>query len=127
MTTTQAHGGGFDDWLDAIEAGDPFYLESPEGDTVLPPRRVAPATGSRDLTRRRLPDGGVVTAHTVVHVGAPRYQSEVPYVTAVATFGPVRVTGLVRGVEPGDVETGMPVGLSVVEVGGERTVALEPR
>jgi hypothetical protein len=124
---TAPPGADFDEWLDAVAAGEPFYLEGPEGDAWLPPRRICPATGSRDLTRRPLPDGGAVVSHTVVHVAAPRYQSEVPYVTAIATFGPVRVTGVVRGVDPEDVERGMQVGLAVTEIGEERSLALEPR
>jgi hypothetical protein len=118
---------GFDEWLDAIESGEPYYLEDGEGNGFLPPRRVSPVTGDADLSEEPLPEAGSVETFTVVHVGAPQYADETPYVTAVAEFGSVRVTGLVRGVDPEDVEVGMPVGIDTAEVDGERAIAFRPR
>jgi hypothetical protein len=47
----------------------------------------------------------------------------------VAEFGPVRVTGVVRGVDPEEVSVGMRVELAVGTnpSTGERVVALRPR
>jgi hypothetical protein len=118
--------GEFDDWLDAVAAGEGFYLEGPEGHGCLPPRRVCPHTGSPDLRRRPLPAEGVVESFTVVHVAPPAFVDETPYATAIARFGPVKLTGVVRGVPAGAVAVGDAVRAGVVEVDGTRTVALRP-
>jgi hypothetical protein len=118
--------GEFDDWLDAVAAGEGFYLEGPEGHGCLPPRRVCPHTGSPDLRRRPLPDEGAVESFTVVHVAPPAFVDETPYVTAIARFGPVKLTGVVRDAEPEAVRIGDAVRPGVVEVGGTRTLALTP-
>lgn len=49
--------------------------------------------------------------------------------TAVADFGPVRLTGVLPDVDPETVETGMVVGVSVGErvTTGDRMVVFEPR
>ncbi|WP_430504449.1 Zn-ribbon domain-containing OB-fold protein [Haloparvum sp. PAK95] len=98
---------GFDEWLDALAAGEGFYLEGPEGDGSLPPRRVDPHTGSTDLEEQPLPDVGAVETFTVVHVAPPEFVDDAPYVTAVADFGPVQLTGVLRGVEPEDDAIGL--------------------
>ncbi|WP_176696693.1 Zn-ribbon domain-containing OB-fold protein [Haloparvum sedimenti] len=121
---------GYDEWLDALAAGEGFYLESPEGHGSLPPRRVCPHSGSTDLSEEPLPDVGAVETFTVVHVAPPSFAGEAPYVTAVADFGPVRITGVLVDVEPADEE--IPVGLEVeVDVAthgedDERAVVLRP-
>jgi hypothetical protein len=106
----------YDEWLDAIESGEGFYLESPEGHGSLPPRRVCPHSGSTDLTREPLPETGTIETYTVVHVGATKFDDDTPYVSAVVDFGPVAVTGVVRGVDP-----------EAVAVGDEVTVTVETR
>ncbi|WP_435335575.1 Zn-ribbon domain-containing OB-fold protein [Haloarchaeobius sp. TZWWS8] len=106
---------GYDDWLDAVEAGEPYYLEGPEGDGWLPPRRVDPATGSTDLARKDLPATGEVETFTIVHVPTPNFSEDAPFATAIARFGPVRVTGIVTGVDIEDVEVGMSVSVGVDE------------
>ena len=106
----------YDEWLDAIESGEGFYLESPEGHGSLPPRRVCPHSGSTDLTRDPLPETGTIETYTVVHVGATKFDDDTPYVSAVVDFGPVAVTGVVRGVDP-----------EAVAVGDEVTVTVETR
>lgn len=98
---------GFDEWLDALADGEGFYLEGPEGDGSLPPRRVDPHTGSTDLEERPLPDVGAVETFTVVHVAPPEFVDDAPYVTAVVDFGPVQLTGVLRGVEPDDDAIGL--------------------
>lgn len=120
---------GFDDWLDGLAADEGTYLACPKGHGSLPPRRVCPICGSPDLTEEPLPDAGEVLTYTVVHVGAPDFADEAPYATAIADFGPVRLTGVVRGVDPDDVAVGATV---VPAVGsnpstGERMVVLQPR
>jgi uncharacterized OB-fold protein len=119
---------GYDDWLDAIEAGEPYYLEGPEGDGWLPPRRVDPATGSTELVEEELPEPGEVETFTVVHVPTPNFADDAPFATAIAKFGPVRITGMVQGVEIGDVEVGMSVTVDVAETEttGDRVVVFRP-
>lgn len=120
---------GYDDLLDAVEAGEPFFIECENGHGSLPPRRACPHCGSRDLTETPLPDAGTVDTFTVVEIATPELVDDTPYVTAIASFGVVRVTGLLRGVAPADVETGMAVSLDVgaTETTGERTLVLHPR
>ncbi|MFB6195707.1 MAG: Zn-ribbon domain-containing OB-fold protein [Haloplanus sp.] len=100
---------GHDEWLDAIADGEGFYLECPEGHGSLPPRRVCPHCGSPDLDRADLPPTGTVETYTVCYVGIPDFEDEEPYATAIADFGAVRLTGVVRGLDPADVTVGMPV------------------
>ena len=106
----------YDEWLDAIAAGEAFYLESPEGHGSLPPRRVCPHSGSTELSQQPLPETGTVETYTVVHVAAEKFSDDTPYVSAVVDFGPVALTGVLRGVEP-----------EAVAVGDEVTVTVEPR
>ncbi|MFB6160744.1 MAG: Zn-ribbon domain-containing OB-fold protein [Haloferacaceae archaeon] len=120
---------GYDDWLDDLAAGEGTYLACPEGHGSLPPRRVCPTCGSADLTETPLPETGEVLTYTVVHVGTPAFDDETPYATAIADFGPVRLTGVVRGVDPEDVTVGATV---VPAVGsnpttGDRMVVLQPQ
>jgi len=95
---------GYDAWLDALATGEGFYLESPTGEGSLPPRRVDPTTGATDLTRQPLPETGTVETYSVVHVAAPGLCRRHTYITAIADFGPVRLTGVVRGVDPETVD-----------------------
>ena len=106
----------YDEWLDAIAAGEAFYLESPEGHGSLPPRRVCPHSGSTELSQQPLPETGTVETYTVVHVAAEKFSDDTPYVSAVVDFGPVALTGILRGVEP-----------ETVAVGDEVTVTVETR
>lgn len=121
---------GFDEWLDTLADGEGYYLEGPEGDGSLPPRRVDPHTGSTDLEEQPLPDVGAVETFTVVHVAPPEFVDEAPYVTAVVDFGPVQLTGVLRGVEPADdaIGLGMEVEPTVErrETDGARIVVFRP-
>lgn len=108
-----ARDGGYDDLLDAIEVGEAYFLECEAGHGSFPPRHACPKCGSRELTERPLPETGTVQAHTVVHVPTPRFQDDAPYVTAVVKFGPVSLTGQVKGVEPQAVENGLEVSVDV--------------
>jgi uncharacterized OB-fold protein len=109
---------GYDEWLDAIDDGEGYYLECPEGHGSLPPRRVCPHCGSPELDHAELPATGTVETFTICYVGGPDFDEEEPYATAIADFGGVRLTGVVRGTDPEDVSVGMPV---EVRVGANRT------
>lgn len=119
---------GYDDFLDAAAAGEPYYLEGSEGAGWLPPRPVDPATGDPDLVERDLPRTGEILSYTRVEVAGPRFVDDVPYVVAVARFGPVDVTGQVRGIDPDDVAIGDQVELGVGRTAthDERVVVFEP-
>jgi uncharacterized OB-fold protein len=128
MTETPLNGE-YDDWLDSIEAGEGYYLKCDGGHGWLPPRRVCPDCGSRDLHDEPLPDSGDIVTHTTVAVATPQFKDDAPYVTAIADFGPVSITGLVRGVDPEDVSIGDVVGIEVGEreTTGDRAVVFRPR
>ena len=113
--TGDARDAGFDEFVEAIDDGEGYYLACPDGHGSLPPRRICPECGAHDLTERPLPDGGTIDTYTVVHVGTPAFEADTPYVTAVASFGPVRLTGIVRGIDADEVSVGIPVGVTVEE------------
>ncbi|WP_255170267.1 Zn-ribbon domain-containing OB-fold protein [Natrononativus amylolyticus] len=100
---------GFDDWLDATEEGEAYYLECDRGHGSLPPRRVCPECGSTALSEEPLPETGEIETFTVTHVPTPSFEDDAPYATAIAAFGPVRVTGQVVGVDLESIEAGMTV------------------
>ena len=127
--TDAAPDGKYDAWLDRIEADDPYYLECENGHGWLPPRRICPECRARDLREASLPSSGEVTTHTTITVATPQFAEDAPYVTAVADFGPVSITGVVRGVDPDEVEIGTVVGIEVGEraTTGDRLVVFRPR
>ena len=127
--TDAAPDGKYDAWLDRIEADDPYYLECENGHGWLPPRRICPECRARDLREEPLPSSGEVTTHTTITVATPQFEEDAPYVTAVADFGPVSITGVVRGVDPEAVEIGTVVGIEVGErvTTGDRLVVFRPR
>ena len=129
MSEETARDGGFDDWLDAIEDGEEYYFECADGHGALPPCRVCPECGSTDLKRTDLPDSGAVDTFTLVNVAAPQFADDTPYVTAVADFGMVRLTGVLRGMDHDDVEVGttVSVGVEETETTGERVLTFRPR
>ena len=119
---------GYDDWLDAVEDGDPYYLESPSGNGWLPPREVDPETGERQLEEKPLPDTGEILTLTVTNVAGPSFADDAPFVVAIAQFGPVRITGQVEGMDHDDVDIGQDVELSIGEneTEGGRVILFEP-
>jgi hypothetical protein len=119
---------GYDEWLDALGDGEGFYLSCPEGHGSLPPRRTCPHCGAQELTEEPLPATGEVDTFTVVHVASPAFSDETPYVNAVVSFAPVRLTGVVRNVDPEDVGVGTAVEATVERNGetGERLVVFRP-
>jgi uncharacterized OB-fold protein len=117
---------GYDEWLDAIAADEGYYLACGNGHGSLPPRRACPVCGDLDLEEEPLSEPGEVVTFTVVHVPTPQFEGEAPYVTAIAEFGPARVTGIVREMDPGAVETGLSVRPDVEEADGERRLVFRP-
>jgi uncharacterized OB-fold protein len=98
MTIEMRHDG-YDDLLDAIEEDEGYYLACPNGHGTVPPRRICPDCGSRELTEKPLPETGEIVAATTISVSGPQFEEDTPYVTAIAEFGDVRLTGLVRGAD----------------------------
>lgn len=129
MVESVERNEGYDDWLDAIEADQGFYLECPNGHGSLPPRRVCTHCGEPELTQQPLAESGAVETHTVVHVATPQLEDDTPYITAIADFGPVRLTGMLRGAEPESVTTNLDVVPSVetTETTGNRVLVFRPR
>jgi len=120
---------GFDDVLDAVAEGEGYYLECSNGHGSLPPRRVCPDCGDVDLSEQPLPESGEIDTYTVTHVATPNFTEDAPYVVVIADFGPVRLTGQLRDVDPDAVETGQVVGVDVdeTETTGERLLVFERR
>ena len=126
---TAARDGAYDDLLDAIEDGEGYYVECDNGHGSLPPRLACPQCGSQDLSEESLPESGEISTYTVVTVPTPQFEDDAPYVTAIADFGPVSITGQITDVDPEDVETGDVVGIGVSETvtNEERMIVFEPR
>lgn len=106
---------GFDDFFDALEAGEPYYLESESGNGWLPPRAVDPRTGETEFSEESLPESGEIVTQTVTYVAPPDFVDDAPYVVAIVDFGPLQMTGQVRDVDPEDVSIGDEVKLDVEE------------
>lgn len=87
---------GYDDFLDAVETGDPYYLQSEDGKAYLPPLGFDPSTGAESLAKQPLPDQGTILTHTTTNVALPQFADQAPYISAIAEFGPVRLTGQIR-------------------------------
>ncbi|WP_137289609.1 Zn-ribbon domain-containing OB-fold protein [Natronorubrum halophilum] len=119
---------GFDDWIDAATAGEAYALECPNGHGSLPPRRVCPDCGSTELEEVPLPETGEIETFTVTHVPTPAFADDAPYATAIADFGPVRITGQVVGIDLERVETGLEVELEITvsETTGDRVIGFSP-
>ncbi|WP_436935058.1 Zn-ribbon domain-containing OB-fold protein [Halovenus marina] len=124
---SDARDAGYDDFLDAVEEGDPFYLQG-DGDGWLPPREFDPETGERGLSQEPLPETGEILTCTTTYVASPDFVDDAPFVVAVADFGPVQMTGQVRGVDPEDVEIGDEVTPAVdeTETTGDRLLVFDP-
>lgn len=106
---------GYDEWLAAVEEGAGYYLACPNGHGSLPPRRLCPHCGSREIEERPLPETGAVETFTETHVPIPSFDEDAPYVVAIAAFGDARITGQLRGIDPSEIESGQSVTVDVVE------------
>lgn len=123
----KARDGGFDDLLDAIAEDGGYYLECANGHGWLPPRRICPECGSRELSEEPLPEAGEVVTFTEIAVAAPGFADDAPYVTALADFGPVQITGMLRGVDDPEVGTVVGIGVGERETTGDRAIVFRPR
>ncbi|PCR88771.1 Zn-ribbon domain-containing OB-fold protein [Natrinema ejinorense] len=125
---TDASDGEYDVFLDSLADGRGYYYACSNGHGTVPPRRVCPHCGDRDLERIPLPETGEIRTYSTVNVPTPAFDDDAPYVTAIASFGPVRLTGIVRGSDPTDVEIGTPVAATVEprETTDERTITFRP-
>ncbi|ADQ67943.1 nucleic-acid-binding protein containing a zn-ribbon [Halogeometricum borinquense DSM 11551] len=124
--------GGYDEWLAAIGDGEGYYLACPDGHGSLPPRRTCPHCGAMELEKTPLPESGTVETFSEIHVAGPDFASQTPYVTAIASFDAVRLTGVLRGVldEDGpDPSVGMSVEVHTAENPdtGDTMVVFRPR
>lgn len=126
---TGTRDAGFDDWIDALEQGEPYVLECANGHGSLPPRRVCPDCGSTELTEHPLPEIGTIETVTITHIPTPSFEDDAPYATAIADFGPVRVTGQVVDIDLEAIERGLEVTLEIrrAETTGRRVVAFRPQ
>ncbi|WP_136718302.1 Zn-ribbon domain-containing OB-fold protein [Halorientalis salina] len=122
---TDTSDSTFASFLDAIEAGNPFYLTCPNDHGSLPPKRICPECTEQTLSKESLPETGEIVTYTNVAVPAPRFRDDSPYVTAIADFGPITLTGQLQGVDSDDVQIGQTVQLTVGSADGERFVAFE--
>lgn len=95
-----ASNAGHDAWFDALADGEGYALVCPDSHGSLPPRRVCPECGADSLAEESLAETGTVETYSVVHVAGPRFADDTPYISAIVDFGPVRLTGVVRGVAP---------------------------
>jgi uncharacterized OB-fold protein len=127
--TGEVRDAGYADLVDALAAGEGYYIECENGHGTMPPRHVCPECGSRGLDEQPLPESGEIETFTVLHATTPAFSDDTPYVTAVVDFGPVGLTGQVRGVEPESVETGMTVTPDIVETEttGDRMIGFRPQ
>ncbi|QSG08212.1 Zn-ribbon domain-containing OB-fold protein [Halapricum desulfuricans] len=111
MSDDEISNDGYDQALDAIENGEPYALECPEGHQSMPPRQVCPECGASDLEEVEIPLSGELLSYNVTYVPTPDFGDDVPFVLGVAEFDDVRLTGRVQA-DAEDVEVG-----SAVEVG----------
>jgi len=128
MPEPTAANAGYDAFLEAVAAGEGYFLECGQGHGSLPPRQVCHHCGTADLTETPLPDVGTVETYTVVHVPTPQLEDDVPYVTAIAAFGPVRLSGFLRGYDAAADVVGLRVHPTVerTETTGESVMVLRP-
>ena len=105
---------GYDQALEAIGSGEPYALECPNGHQSMPPRRVCPECGERELEEIDVPTSGELRTYNVTHVPTPDFADDVPFVLGIAEFGDVRLTGRVQA-DAEEVEIGMPVELGLGE------------
>ncbi|TMT81596.1 nucleic acid-binding protein [Haloterrigena sp. H1] len=125
---TDVTNGKYDAFLNALADGEGYYLTCENEHGLLPPRRACPHCGDRDLAVRDLPESGEIVTHTTVFVPTPQFEDDAPYVTAVADFGGVRLTGIMRDINQNDVEIGDCVTATVEsnETADERTIVFRP-
>ncbi|WP_137290599.1 Zn-ribbon domain-containing OB-fold protein [Natronorubrum halophilum] len=128
MTAAEHQDDGFDAFLGELRDGQGYYYGCSNDHSLLPPRRACSHCGDRDLQRKPLPEVGTIVTHTTVFVPTAEFEDDAPYVTAIAEFGPVRLTGIIRGTDRSGIEIGQSVAVSVEldETGTERKITFRP-
>jgi len=125
-----ASNGAYDEWLDALAEGEGYALVCPDGHGGRSPATGVPGMRVRDALEEALAETGTVETYSVVHVAGPQFADDTPYVNAIADFGPVRLTGVLRGIDPATdaVEIGDRVAPGVEErvTDGEPLVVFRP-
>jgi Predicted nucleic-acid-binding protein containing a Zn-ribbon len=123
-----SHHAGYSEWLNALASDEGFYLQCPDGHGSLPPRRVCPVCGATSLVETPLSQPGTVETYSVIHVASPEFADDTPYVTAIVSFGPVRLTGILAGISPENISIGLEVEATVepTETTDDRTVGFQP-
>ena len=116
---------GYDELLDAIDAGEGYYLTCSAGHGSLPPQRVCSECGETDLQEEPLPDVGTIMTYTEIHVPSPEFTGETP-VVAIADFGPVRLTGRLLG-DADSISVGVAVSPTVDQSNSARHLAFDRR
>ena len=117
----------YDEFLDAIDAGEPFYLRCPQDHASLPPQRICPECRSKEVTREPLSRTGEIKTYSVVTVPLPQLSDNSPYIVAIADFGPLNITGHCQGMDPENVKVGKQVSVSVTMIEEKRTLVFEPQ
>ncbi len=123
MTDRGYRNGAYDDFLDAVEANRGYYYTCSNDHGLLPPRDVCPHCGDPELLRKPLPEIGTIVTHTTITVPTPRFADDTPYITAIAEFGPVRLTGILYDDDRVEIGQRVTIELESTETGGERTIA----
>ncbi|MCT9098100.1 Zn-ribbon domain-containing OB-fold protein [Haloarchaeobius sp. HME9146] len=124
----ETRDAGYDEFLDAIASDEGYYLACPEGHGSVPPTPRCPVCNATDLSEEPLPSSGVIEDQTHIHVAASGFEGETPYVVAIAAFGPVTMTGRLRGDAVADLDTGAAVVPSVElsDTTGSRMLVFRP-
>lgn len=98
----------FEDFTDAIAAGDQEYLVCQECEApTLPPRELCPQCGSTALTWAPLSDRGTVLSFTEISVTIPKFHGETPYTVVLTRFDEgLTLTGQLREATADDIAIG---------------------
>lgn len=104
---------GYDEFIEAIEDGEGYYLECPNGHASVPPQRVCPTCSSTELTQTEMPDTGTIESYTTTNVAAPDFKDDAPYHVAIASFGNARITGQVREIDQENLDIGNKVTIDI--------------
>ena len=117
---------GYDDFMDALDDGQPYYLECDNGHALLPPREVCPECTSEEFTEQPLAETGELLTYNVTHVPTPEFSDDVPFVLGIADFGDIRLTGQIRA-DSDDVEIGdtLEIGTDISDTRDERYIAFD--
>jgi len=78
------------------------------GELLLPPRSMCTKCLSTDLKWVELEKRGRLLTYTTIHVAPTQFQSMAPYTVGIIKLKDgLKLPGMIRGVEPEEVEVGM--------------------